>query len=89
MSKNTKRFFSNKDGTAISLFDSAGELPDDVRRKKTRREQLQESRERFTRHLTQQQIDQIKTDEVLEGLSPLSEMAERFRLENEKLKKKK
>ena len=88
MSENTKPFFSEKDGTAISLFGPPSSLSGVVRKKKTPREQLQESRERFTRHLTQQQIDQIKMDKVLEGLSPLSRMAERFRLENEKLKKK-
>jgi hypothetical protein len=85
---NTDPFFPKEHGTAISLFDSAGELPNDVRRKKTPRERLQENKERLTRYLTQQKINEIKMEEALEGLSPLSGMAERFRLENEKLKKK-
>ena len=85
---NPNPFFSNYNGPVISLFDSAGELPDDVRRKKTRREQLMVDRERFERHLMEKRLTKLNTDKALEGLSPLSGMTERFRLENEKLKKK-
>lgn len=82
---NTDPFFPKN---AISLFDPAGELPKDLRRKKTSIEELNDNRERYRRHLIQKKINEIKMEKALEGLSPLSEMAERFRLENEKLKKK-